>query len=188
MTAKLGGNVMGNANDVVHVKSERSRHVETALLRALLRADGPLGAARLSELLAVSGIDLKPRAVRYHLRRMDAAGLTRLVDARRGRVATEQGREEIARVGAPDKLGFIAGRVDDLGYRMTYDLSTATGSVVVNVAIVDDRHLNRAVPQVELPIRARLGMGSKLIIARAGERIGDVIVPRMPSASDRSAA
>jgi len=159
-------------------EAARRGRVERALLRLLALSDGPMGAARLAEGLADQGIDLKPRAVRYHLRRLDLAGLTRLVDPRHGRVLTESGQEEARRAGLPEKVGFVASLVDDLGYRMTFDVRTGTGSVVVNAAVLAEGDLPRAVQIVEPVLRARLGMGSRLMLARADGRVGDQPVPR----------
>ena len=155
----------------------RSGRARGAILRALHRASGPVGAARLAEMLAGMGVDLRPRAVRYHLLHLDRAGLTRTVDRRHGRVLTDRGVDEVLRAGAVEKVGFIASQVDDLGYRMTFDLRTGAGSMVVNVARIDERDLPRSIQQIEPVVRARLGMGSRLILGRAGERVGDYVVP-----------
>jgi len=105
--------------------------VRHAILRALHQAGGPCGASRLAEALAGLGVDLRPRAVRYHLLHLDRAGLTRTVDRRHGRALTARGAEEVVRAGAPEKVGFIASQVDDLGYRMSFDLRTNRGTMVV---------------------------------------------------------
>ncbi|MCX7819615.1 MAG: NrpR regulatory domain-containing protein [Kiritimatiellae bacterium] len=157
--------------------SERSARIERAILRALLTAERPLGAAKIAEHLAERGIDLQPRSVRYHLSRTDRAGWTRLVDRRHGRRLTELGAEEARRVNAEEKLGFIAARMDDLGYRMTFDLRTMAGSVVANTALLSARDLSRAVPLLEPVLRARLAMGSRIALARESERLAGLTVP-----------
>ncbi len=128
-------------------------------------------------MLSDSGIDLRPRAVRWHLAHTDRAGWTRLVDRRRGRRLTDLGVEEARRIGAEARLGFIAARVDDLSFRMTYDLRTMAGSVVVNTAILSARDLSRAVPLLEPVLKARLGMGSRIALAREGEMFAGAVVP-----------
>lgn len=157
--------------------STRADRVRHAILRALHQAGGPCGASRLAEALAGLGVDLRPRAVRYHLLHLDRAGLTRTVDRRHGRALTARGAEEVVRAGAPEKVGFIASQVDDLGYRMSFDLRTNRGTMVVNTARIDARDLARAIPQIEPVIRARLGMGSRMILGREGARVGESDVP-----------
>ncbi len=157
--------------------SRRADRVERTILRVLAELGGPVGAARLATVLADHGIELSPRAIRYHLERLDAAGLTRLVHRRRGRVLTERGAIEAERVAVPEKIGFISVKVDDLGYRMTYDVDQGTGTVVINVATLPERDLVRGVQVMEPVVRAHLGMGNRLILARAGERLGDYLVP-----------
>lgn len=128
-------------------------------------------------MLSDSGIDLQPRAVRWHLARTDRAGWTRLVDRRRGRRLTDLGVQEARRAGADERLGFIAARVDDLSFRMTYDLRTMTGSVIVNSAILSARDLSRAAPLLEPVLKARLGMGSRIALARESETLAGAAVP-----------
>jgi len=151
--------------------------VERAILRALLAAERPLGAARLAEVLADNGVELQPRAVRYHLARTDRAGWTRLVDRHRGRQLTNLGIEEARKIGAEEKLGFVASRVDDLSYRMTFDLRTLGGTVVVNTATMSARELSRAVLLLEPVLRARLAMGSRIALARESELLAERVVP-----------
>ena len=49
-----------------------------AILRILSGVEGPLGARLIARELEQGGINLKERAVRYHLKLMDGRGLTRL--------------------------------------------------------------------------------------------------------------
>lgn len=157
--------------------ADRALRIDRAILRLLLAAERPLGAARLAQLLGDIGIDLQPRAVRYHLARTDRAGWTRLVDRRRGRRLTDLGAEEARRANAEEKLGFIAAQMDDLSYRMTYDVRTMAGTVVVNTALLSSRDLPRAVALLEPVLRARLGMGSRIALANESETLAGSTVP-----------
>ena len=65
------------------------------ILRILAQLDGPLGISRLATELSGYGVDLTPRAIRYHLQRLDEAGLTEPA-GRQGRRITELGRQELA--------------------------------------------------------------------------------------------
>lgn len=157
-----------------HPRSERARK---AILKALAESGGPAGAARIASALAARGMDLKPRSVRFHLLELDRLGATRYVSRRRGRELTERGRAELARGDVLEKMGFVASRVDDLGFRMDFDRRSGRGQVIVNVAQVAEGDLARALHNMEPVFRARLGMGGRLAFATRGERIGDYIVP-----------
>jgi hypothetical protein len=117
--------------------------------------------------------------VRYHLATLDREGFTRLVSRRKGRTLTAIGRQELARARVVERLGFISGRMDDLIYRMTLagDGEAATGTVVANLAELAARDLDRALRAMRPVMSARLGLGSRLLVARAGERAAGWRVP-----------
>lgn len=151
--------------------------IKRAILRALAQTDGPAGAARIERKLSFLGLSLRPRTIRFHLLQMDREGLTRRVSRRDGRELTERGREELAHADVLQKVGFVAARVDELGYRMTFDARTGDGSLIVNVSLVKERSLRKCLSAMG-PVFARgLGMGMKLAVVRAQETIGEVTVP-----------
>ena len=122
------------------------------------------------------GLDVQPRTVRLHLLRLDREGLTRFVSRRRGRDLTDRGREDLARSNVLEKVGFVAARVNDLGYRMTFDPAGGTGSLVINVAELREADLPRATIHLEPVYQRRLSMGSRLALAREGETLGGHVV------------
>jgi repressor of nif and glnA expression len=146
-------------------------------LKTLEKVSHPLGAARIADALRGMGIDLQPRTIRFHLLQMEASGLTRLVTRRRGRILTDRGREELAGAAVMDKVGFVAAKVDTLGYQMTFEHSRAQGTVILNVSFIE-RHLRRrALTEMKYVFDQGLGMGNKLILAHAGERVCGITVP-----------
>ena len=67
--------------------------------------------------------------------------------------------------------------VDDLGFRMSFDARTGEGTVVANLALVDESDLDRAMPHM-VPVFARkLGMGPRIALAHAGETLAGVEIP-----------
>jgi len=155
----------------------RVDRTRNGILKALSEDEAPAGAAKLTARLRAMGWRLQPRTVRAHLLELDRAGLTAMVSRRLGRVLTERGRHELTNADAFSKLGFVAAKVDDLGYRMTYSSRTGRGSVVANLALIRDRDLSRALLHVFSAFRAGLSVGNKLAVVRAGEKIGDFTVP-----------
>lgn len=123
------------------------------------------------------GLDIRPRTVRAHLLAMDQAGWTQPVSRRLGRSLTERGRRELLEVGGLTKLGLVAARVDDLGYRMTYRYGSGRGSVVANVSMIREHDLTRALLNVVPVLRAGYSIGDRLAVLRSGEQIGDFTVP-----------
>ena len=124
--------------------TERSEKSRIAILKALDEAAGPVGASSIHDHLLSQGIHLQPRTIRHYLAQLDGEGLTHFVSRRRGREITDQGRRELAQANIIEKLGFAATRVDNLGYQKTFNLRSGAGSIVTNVAVVDDPYMTRA--------------------------------------------
>ncbi len=151
--------------------------VEKILLRAIGKSHAPVGSAQLAEELLRHGFDLTPRAIRYHLGRMDSAGWTRLWNRRQGRVLTELGRELLRSIELPEKVGFVLSRIDELSYRMSYDPTQHQGTVIVNTAELSERDLARAVELLPPVARADLSISGRFLLARPKESIEDYVVP-----------
>lgn len=137
----------------------------------------PAGASKISERLEAEGIDLKPRSIRFHLAQTDQKGFTRTVSRRRGREITPLGKTELLRSNIVEKIGFVASKVDTLGYKMSLDTHHTRGTVIVNIATLEAADLERALAEMAPVFASDLGMGDRVIIAREGERIGDFRVP-----------
>lgn len=147
-----------------------------AILRILGEAGRPLGSTKIARDLRAAGFDLRQRMVRNYLEATDRAGLTVNL-GRRGREITPRGQEELASAVVIDKVGFIDARADELAYRMSLNVSRASGTVIVNLSTVPAARLAEARAIVAEVIRAGLGMGSYGAEAPAG---GDLSGWRVP--------
>jgi repressor of nif and glnA expression len=123
------------------------------------------------------GLDLQPRTIRYYLLQLDERGLTQLVSRRRGRVITEQGREEAARTDVAEKTGIVASRIDTLCYRMSFDPATGTGTVITNISYLDPADLGTAAAEIQLVVDRGLAISSRIIVAGPGTELGGALVP-----------
>jgi len=157
--------------------SEKAGRIKAAILRALREFDEPAGASRIMEKLAERGIALQPRTIRLYLAQLDHDGLTRFVSRRRGRQLTPKGIEELGRTNVLEKVGFVSGKVDTLGYKMTFNMRDAQGTIITNVAMLDERVLSVALKEIWSVFEAGFSMGTKLAMARGGQRLGDIHVP-----------
>ncbi len=147
-----------------------------AILDILQEAGGPLGARAVSRELALRGVDLSERTVRYHLLHLDERGYTRLV-GRSGRVLTERGREEILSALAVDRVGFVNARIDDLACRADFDLPTRKGRLVLNVTFFPARQEGKAVEAMRPAFESGLCLSDLVLRAGPGERVGGLEVP-----------
>ncbi len=157
--------------------SEKSDKVKWAILKALSESGKPLGAEQVKTAILSMGVDLQARMIRHHMMNFDEQGLTTLVSRRLGREITESGRDELARLDIPEMAEIIASRVDALGYRMTFDSDPGKGTVIINVSFINPYDIGIAAKEIQLVVDRGLAFGDKVIVAKAGEKIGDVVVP-----------
>lgn len=152
-----------------------------AVLKILSKANRPLGARSISKMLAeMEGIHLTERAVRFYLELMDERGLTELVGekGRLGRKLTEKGREELSNALVADKVGMVAGRMDELSYLTDFDINTKKGKIILNISLVSKSEFPKAIDIIKEVSESRISMGRLIITADEGEAIEDFVVPK----------
>jgi len=147
-----------------------------AILEILREAGEPLGARAVSRELALRGVDLSERTVRYHLLHLDERGYTRL-EGRSGRVLTERGLEEIDSALAVDRIGFVNARIDDLACQADFDLSSRTGRLVINMTFFPREQEGKAVAAMRPAFEAGLCLSDLVLRAGPGERVGGLDIP-----------
>jgi HTH-type transcriptional regulator, global nitrogen regulator NrpRI len=158
--------------------SARSARARAAILKALDELGEPAGALKISEMIGGTGIPLQERTIRFHLLKMDREGLTHCVGKHEGRAITADGKKELARLSVLRKVGFIGSKMDELGYRMTFDIRSATGSVVSNIAMIRHIDLSRSLHHMKPVFSSGLSMGNRVAVALGGGKICDTAVPR----------
>lgn len=153
------------------IRTER-KYIE--ILRILKEHQDPIGAKRLSELLAERGFVLSDRAVQYYLSYLDTMGFTEKI-GNQGRLLTRAGLDESDNALVDDRIGFIISKLERLAYRSTFDPSTSTGDVAYNLSIVPLESFENVKSAFDEVVRAGCGFfNSYRIIDRD---------PRVPSGS-----
>ncbi len=147
-----------------------------AILRVLDRAGEPLGSSRLASELSNFGVDLTDRAIRYHLGRLDEAGLTEPL-GRQGRSITEAGRQELADASVSDKVTLVISRLERLAYQTTFDLATRQGQVILNISLLPAEALETAIRVMRPVFLAGLCTSDLVAIYQSGQNVGDAQVP-----------
>jgi HTH-type transcriptional regulator, global nitrogen regulator NrpRI len=156
----------------------RSARARWAILKTLNELGESAGALRISEMLNASGIDLQARTVRFHLLKMDRDGLTRSTAKHEGRLITETGKKELAKIGAGFKIGFIASKMDELGYRMQLDTDSATGTIVANTACIHKRDLSRALHFMQPVFASGISLGDCIAVTMGEGNNTGAEIPR----------
>jgi hypothetical protein len=115
--------------------------------------------------------------VRYHLGLTDERGLTELAGQRDGRAITKRGIEEIGSARVRDKLSLAISRIETLAFRTTFDPKRKRGLVPVNISLIARGKFRRAVDAMLPAFEAGLCVSGLVAVAKAGERLGETVVP-----------
>jgi len=157
------------------VEVERQR---MAILRIIANSRRAVGSKVIARLLNENyGIVLSERGVRYHLNLMDERELTAKVSRRDGRVITPQGLAEIEDAMVADKVGFVIDRIELLSYQVTFNPSSRTGKVPINISLVSIKDLQAALKVMSAVLKVKLSASNLVAVAREGEKLGEMIVP-----------
>ena len=149
------------------IPSER-KYLE--ILRILKEHREPMGAKRLSEMMAERGFVLTDRAVQYYLRYLDDMGFTEKV-GNTGRVLTPLGLSETESALVDERIGFIISRLERLAFRTTFDPSTSTGDVAYNLSVVAEEDLEQVCQVFDRVTAAGCGFFSTYLVLDRDPRI-----------------
>jgi len=147
-----------------------------AILKILSESREPLGARVIAQQLKDYGVDLRERAVRYHLKIMDERGLTQLV-GRDGRLITESGVEELKSALVGDKVGFVISKVELLAFQTTFDWEKRSGQVPANVSFFPKEQFKKARAAMSDAFKAGICVSDLVAVADEGEKLAGVTVP-----------
>ncbi|MBP9560710.1 MAG: DUF128 domain-containing protein [Syntrophorhabdaceae bacterium] len=147
------------------------------ILRILDKHQKPVGSTELAKELLSYGIDLSERTVRYYLKMLDEKGMTQ-VQGKKGRIITEAGREELNHAFVSERVNFIINKIDSLAYLTDFNLDTLKGNVILNISFFPEKKIKEAFKIMTEVFTSRYAMGNRIKIAKGGERIGDIIIPK----------
>ncbi|GAB4351802.1 MAG: NrpR regulatory domain-containing protein [Candidatus Abyssubacteria bacterium] len=155
--------------------SEKTEKKRLAILRVLQQSPKALGSSKITERLLAEGHEITERTVRFYLQTMDNEGLTENL-GRRGRIITRRGLDELSSARIFEKVGYLAAKIDQMTYRMSFDLSKKQGTIVANVSLLETSQLKGATPLVKRVFEAGYAMGRLMALFPPGERVGDMTV------------
>jgi repressor of nif and glnA expression len=156
--------------------SEKYKKKELAILDILRAAEGPMSGARLAEALTDRGHDVSERSVRLYLGDLDRRGLTRN-EGKRGRTITSVGCTELEAARTLERVGFLSSKIDEMTYGMDFDLARRSGTVVVNVTVVEPRALKACLGPVCQVFLKGFAMGQLVCLIGPGEQVGRTSIP-----------
>jgi len=158
-----------------------ANEIKQRILKVLHRIGKPAGATQVGKLLRGWGVDLSERSIRLYLLELDQDGSTQLKSRRLGRVLTTKGIDELKKYDLTEPMGFVSGRIDELSYRIGFSLRGGMGTLVVNTSFLPASDEVAVIERIRPVFAARLGMGSRFLIVRAGQPYNtqpDAVVPQ----------
>ena len=146
------------------------------ILRVLDKHEDVVGSIELSRELLNHGIELSERTVRHYLKLLDHMGLTK-VQGKRGRTITDKGKGDVNKAFVSERINFIISKIDSLSYLTDFNIDSLKGNIILNISFFPDKKLRDVVKIVADVFASPYVMSNKIILAKGGERIGDVQVP-----------
>jgi len=154
----------------------KKTHKRIAILSVLKEQHKPISSSQVQQLLSVSGLDFGERTIRLYLKELDEAGLT-VAHGKKGRRITEAGLAELQSTQIVTTPNYLSAKIDQMIYRMTFDLAMRSGTVVVNTSMVAPHQLASYLEKVCKVFEKGLGMGRLMTLIGPGETIGQLTVP-----------
>ncbi|MDY6892679.1 MAG: NrpR regulatory domain-containing protein [Chloroflexota bacterium] len=155
---------------------EKTREKQLSILSILRGSDIPLSSSRISEELAAFGQHVSERTVRFYLKRMDEDGLTQSI-GKRGRHITQKGLSELDSSRIMERAAFMSAKIDQMTYRMDFDITDRSGTVVINITLVEPGQLLERVGMICKVFEKGYAMGQLVALLEPGESIGHITVP-----------
>jgi repressor of nif and glnA expression len=107
---------------------------------------------------------------------MDEKGFTR-VFGKEGRKITQRGREELASAMVSSRVGFIISKIETLSFQTNFDMVRQEGDIIINVSFLAEEDLREALGVMRPVFSSPYVMSDRVILAGAGEKVGDLVVP-----------
>ncbi len=166
-----------NYTNIILAMREKTEKKRLAILRILQEKDECLSSSKITSRLQAQGYDVSGRTVRLYLVELDKEGLTENF-GKRGRKISQRGSKELSAMKAYEKVGFMAAKIDQLTYNMTFDITKKTGTVIINISLLPLDKLRRSAPLIKKVFSAGYAMGQLLALFHPGERVGEQVVPK----------
>ncbi len=148
-----------------------------SILNALKEQSRPVSSSKISKMLIASGLNISERSVRLYLGELDKEGLT-ISHGKKGRTLSEDGQAELHSSQIIQRPGYLSAKIDQMIYKMNFDLPMCSGNVVVNTSIVDPELLLSNADKICKVFECGYGMGKLLTLVEPGEVVGDYTVPK----------
>ena len=107
---------------------------------------------------------------------MDEAGLTEYSE-KHGRFITEKGIKELEAARVFDKVGYINTRIEQMAWKMDFDLKKQQGTIIVNISFIKKSDIDKAVELLVPIFKSGYSMGQLVKLYKEGTQVGPHIIP-----------
>jgi repressor of nif and glnA expression len=147
------------------------------ILKLLEEDSGSVSSRELKDRLLEQGIEMSERTIRFHLLSLDKDGFTDY-RGKKGRYITPKGKLELSRTRVHERVGFLSAKIDQLTYRMHFDLKQRKGTVIVNTSLIEEKSFADACSLIGRVFDSGFSMGRLLTIFGPGEHGEGISVPK----------
>jgi len=151
--------------------------LEIEILRILSESTEPVGSRLIQQKLEKRGFFLSERAIRYHLKLLEMRGLV-AGHERSGRTITNEGLMELSRALVSQRIGFIITRFLSMAYSTTYDYIADSGTVVVNISVLDKSFYDKTFEIIRDLHAANLLLAPYIKVLDEDEEYQNIVVPK----------
>lgn len=155
---------------------EKKRSKELLILRTLRNNKAALSSAKIAEELQCLGYTMSERTIRLYLRQLLSQGMTKS-NGKKGHSISEKGLKELDSSKVIEKVGFLSAKIDQMTYRMNFDVNTTSGSVVINITIVEPEVFAEKIPYIAKVFSDGYAMGDLITFLGPGERLEHTTIP-----------
>ena len=157
----------------MHDYIERKR---LAIIKIIKDSEEPISSHDICQVLQSMDYDISERTVRFDLLALDREGHTEYL-RKKGRRITPLGLQELAKARVYERIGFLTARIDQMTYRMNFDIESLRGTVLINLSLIKKAHFPQAAPLIKKVFAARLGMGTLMAVLEPGEQFETMVIP-----------
>lgn len=155
---------------------DRKQRRFASILRILKEEGNHITSTRVTELLSESGMEISERSIRSYLSELEEHGLVESL-GRKGKRITESGLDQLKYEQMIYGIGYLSAKIDQMSYRMTFDLARRSGTVVINTSVVDAELFSRYADDICEVFRQNYAMGTRAAILLPGEMIEQTTIP-----------
>ncbi|MBN1969034.1 MAG: DUF128 domain-containing protein [Spirochaetales bacterium] len=146
------------------------------IMHVLRDSQEPVSSSSITAILNSQGIQISERTVRFYLLAMDKKGFTHYVE-KKGRSLTKLGLDELTKVKAYEKVGFLSAKIDEYSYNMNFDINRLTGNVLVNITLISQEDFKDSIELLSRAFEKGFSMGELLTIFYPEDNDTEIEIP-----------